>query len=471
MTNSTLRLQHISELLRVIDFVVVVAVGYGIYLIYPGGSTRMDGEYALATLLGGAVCSWFLWLNRVYNDQPHRVRPRLVLQISIATVSTVTVLAAIAFVFKESETYSRLWALAWACASWGILVGLRIATALVVRRIMRAGGLIRRAAIFGGGDQGQLLMQYLATARDPGLRILGFFDERGDRVPENFAGIALLGGLAEMEQAISRGDIDTVILALPLNAADRLMAISNQLDRYPVLVLLAPDLIMWRVFQRRSYSLAGIPLPRLLDQPIFGWAGVAKLVEDKVLSVLLLVLLAPVYAAIALAIRLDSPGPVLFRQPRAGFNGELFTIYKFRTMRADATDLAGAQQTVRDDPRVTAVGRFLRRTSLDELPQFANVLNGEMSLVGPRPHAEGTMLGDEPFERSVQNYMQRYRVKPGVTGWAQVNGWRGEADSEEKLQMRIRYDIEYVDNWSIGFDLYILLITPFVVLFKRDNAY
>lgn len=471
MTKSTLRLQHVPELLRVVDFLAVVATGYVIYLIYPGDSARLHSEYVLASLLGGAVCSWFLWLNKVYNDQPHRVRPRLVLQISIAVVSTVTVLAAIAFVFKESETYSRLWAVAWTGVSWVALVLVRIATALVVRRIMRAGGLIRRAAIFGGGDQGQMLMQYLVAARDPGLRIIGFFDERGDRVPENFDGIPRLGGLAEMEAAVAAGEIDTVILALPLNAADRLMAISNQLDRYPVLVLLAPDLIMWRVFQRRSYSLAGIPLPRLLDQPIFGWAGVAKLLEDKVLSVLLLVGLAPVYAAIALAIRLDSPGPVLFRQPRAGFNGEIFTIYKFRTMRSEATDVAGVKQTSREDSRVTAVGRFLRRTSLDELPQFANVLKGEMSLVGPRPHAEGTLLGDEPFERAVQNYMQRYRVKPGVTGWAQVNGWRGEADSAEKLQMRIRYDIEYVDNWSIGFDLYILLITPFVVLFKRDNAY
>lgn len=471
MTKSTLRLQHVSELLRVLDFVAVIVVGYAVYLIYPGRGIGMQSEYALATILGGATSSWFLWLNKVYNDQPHRVRPRLVLQITIAVVSSVTVLAAIAFVFKESETYSRLWALGWAAASWVVLVGLRMGAAIVVRRIMRRGGLIRRAAIFGGGDQGQLLMQYLVEARDPGLRIVGFYDERGDRVPETFDGIPRLGGLAEMEEAVVGGEVDTVILALPLNAVDRLMAISNQLDRYPVLVLLAPDLIMWRVFQRRSYSLAGIPLPRLLDQPIFGWAGVAKVIEDKVLSLLLLVLLAPVYAAIALAIRVDSPGPVLFRQPRAGFNGELFTIYKFRTMRTDAEDVAGTQQTTRDDPRVTAVGRFLRRTSLDELPQFFNVLKGEMSLVGPRPHAEGTMLGDEPFERSVQHYMQRYRVKPGVTGWAQVNGWRGETDSAEKLQMRIRYDIEYVDSWSVGLDLYILLITPFVVLFKRDNAY
>lgn len=471
MTKSTLRLQHVSELLRVMDFAAVVVVGYAIYLIYPGSSTRMGSEYALATLLGGAICSWFLWLNKVHNDQPHRVRPRLVLQITIAVVSSVTVLAAIAFVFKESETYSRLWALAWAGSGWAVLVLLRLAAAVVVRRIMRGGGLIRRAAIFGGGDQGQLLMQYLVASRDPGLRIVGFFDERGDRVPENFDGIPRLGGLAEMEEAVARGEVDTVILALPLNAVDRLMTISNQLDRYPVLVLLAPDLIMWRVFQRRSYSLAGIPLPRLLDQPIFGWAGVAKIVEDRVLSLLLLVILSPLLGAIALAIRLDSPGPVLFRQPRAGFNGGIFTIYKFRTMRHEMTDVAGVQQTTRNDPRVTAVGRILRHTSLDELPQFINVLKGEMSLVGPRPHAEGTMLGDEPFERSVQNYMQRYRVKPGVTGWAQVNGWRGEADSPEKLQMRIRYDIEYVDNWSIGLDLYILLITPFVVLFKRDNAY
>ncbi|WP_018699191.1 undecaprenyl-phosphate glucose phosphotransferase [Amorphus coralli] len=471
MTRSPLRLQHITELLRVLDFLVVVAAGFFAYLVYPGVAVELHGEYGLAILLGAVICSWFLWLNRVYNDQPHRVRPRLILQVGVAVVSTVAVLAAVAFALKESETFSRIWVLAWVSMSFAMLLGMRVAVALFVRRMMRQGGLIRRAAIFGGGDQGQLLMEYLQAVRDPGLQVVGFFDERFDRVPENYDGIPRLGGLAELEEAAARGEIDTVILALPLNAVDRLLSISNQLDRYPVLVLLAPDLIMWRVFQRESYSLAGIPLPRLLDQPHFGWAGVAKLIEDKVLSLLLILVLLPVYAAIALAIRVTSPGPVLFRQPRAGFNGEIFTIYKFRTMRSDMADVIGARQTTRDDPRVTRVGRFLRRTSLDELPQFVNVLQGDMSLVGPRPHAEGTMLGNEPFDRSVKNYMQRYRVKPGITGWAQVNGWRGQADSPEKLRMRIRYDIEYVDKWSIGLDLYILLITPFVVLFRRENAY
>ncbi|WP_367196937.1 undecaprenyl-phosphate glucose phosphotransferase [Amorphus sp. 3PC139-8] len=449
----------------------MAVTGLLIFLVYPGRGHGNSSEYAMAVLLGAAVGCWFLWLNKVYTDQPYRLRPRTILQITLALVSSVAVMATIAFVLKESETYSRIWVVSWAVATWVVLIAVRIATAIAVRRIMRHGWLVRRAAIFGAGDQGKQMMRYLQASSDPGLRVIGFFDERGDRVPEEFDGLARLGGLDEMVGKVAAGEIDTVILALPLNAADRLMHISEQLDRYPVLVLLAPDLIMWRIFQRNSYSLAGLPLPRLLDQPMFGWAGVAKVLEDKVLSALLLVLLSPIIAAIALAVRLDSPGPALFRQPRAGFNGETFMIFKFRSMRSDMADTLGEQQTARDDPRVTRVGRFLRRTSLDELPQFYNVLKGDMSLVGPRPHAIGTLVDDTPFERSVQNYMQRYRVKPGVTGWAQVNGWRGEADSTEKLQMRVRYDLEYVDNWSISFDLYILAITPFVVLFKRENAY
>lgn len=471
MKQFPLRLQHIAELLRVADFFVVVITGLIVFLIYPGRGHANLSEYAMAILLGGAIGCWFLWLNKVYTDQPQRLRPRTIMQITIALISSAAVMAAIAFVLKESETYSRIWAVSWGAVTWALLIGLRVATAIAVRRIMRHGWLVRRAAIFGAGDQGQQMMRYLQASPDPGLRVVGFFDERGDRVPEEFDGLARLGGVNEMVEMVADGELDTIILALPLNAADRLINISDRLDRYPVLVLLAPDLIMWRVFQRRSYSLAGLPLPRLLDQPIFGWAGVAKLIEDKLLSALLLLVLSPLFALIALAVRLDSPGPILFRQPRAGFSGDVFTIYKFRSMRADMGDADGTYQALRDDPRVTRVGRLLRRTSLDELPQFYNVLKGDMSLVGPRPHAIGTLVEDTPFERSVHNYMQRYRVKPGVTGWAQVNGWRGETDSTEKLQMRVRYDLEYVDNWSISFDLYILAITPFVVLFKRENAY
>lgn len=210
---------------------------------------------------------------------------------------------------------------------------------------------------------------------------------------------------------------------------------------------------------------------RALEAPMEGWRGVAKFVQDRLLASILVVLCAPLFALIAIAIRLDSPGPVFFRQARRGLNNSVFSIFKFRTMYFNAPDAAGVGQATRNDARITRVGRFLRRTSLDELPQLLNVLQGDMSLVGPRPHPPGTKAEGILFEQAVANYMERYRVKPGITGWAQVNGWRGETETTRKLLVRVRYDIDYIEKWSVWFDLYILGITPLALIFRSQNAY
>ena len=225
-------------------------------------------------------------------------------------------------------------------------------------------------------------------------------------------------------------------------------------------------------FRPRSYSYVGrVPVLDLFDKPIADWDVVIKLAFDKIVGALALIALSPVLLATAIAIKLDSPGPVLFKQRRYGFNNELVEVFKFRSMYADKTDATAAKLVTRDDPRVTRVGRFIRKTSLDELPQLFNVvLKGNLSLVGPRPHAVHAKAADRQYDEVVDGYFARHRVRPGITGWAQVNGWRGETDTQEKIQQRVEHDLYYIENWSVLFDLYILAMTPFA-LAKTENAY
>jgi exopolysaccharide biosynthesis polyprenyl glycosylphosphotransferase len=225
-------------------------------------------------------------------------------------------------------------------------------------------------------------------------------------------------------------------------------------------------------FRPRSYSYVGaVPFLDLYDKPIADWDRVAKSFFDRVVGSIMLALFAPVMLAVALAIKLDSRGPVFFRQKRYGFNNELIEVFKFRSMYVEKTDHNAAKLTTRNDPRVTRVGRFIRKTSLDELPQLINVaLKGNLSLVGPRPHAIQAKAADRLYEQVVDGYFARHRVSPGITGWAQVNGWRGETDTQEKLERRVEHDLFYIENWSVMFDLYILLLTPFR-LFNTENAF
>jgi exopolysaccharide biosynthesis polyprenyl glycosylphosphotransferase len=224
-------------------------------------------------------------------------------------------------------------------------------------------------------------------------------------------------------------------------------------------------------FRPRTYSYIGnVPFIDLTDKAIANWDVVKKWLFDKIVAAIAVVLLAPLMALIAIAVKLDSRGPALFRQKRMGFNNEVIDVLKFRTMYFEAESQSGAAQVIRDDPRVTRVGRILRRTSLDELPQFFNVSKGDLSLVGPRPHALESKAADKLYHDAVDGYFARHRVKPCVTGWAQINGWRGETDTAEKIERRVEHDLYYIENWSVTFDLYILLMTP-LALIRGENAF
>jgi len=270
---------------------------------------------------------------------------------------------------------------------------------------------------------------------------------------------------------LRRTRVDLVIFSLPISAETRILQMLKKLWVLPVDIRLSAHTNKLQ-FRPRSYSYIGsVPVLDVFDRPIADWDVVMKWLFDKIVGGLALLAALPVMAIVAIAVRLDSRGPVLFKQKRYGFNNELIEVFKFRSMYAEAADATAAKLVTKGDPRVTRVGRFIRKTSLDELPQLLNVvLKGNLSLVGPRPHAVHAKAVDRLYDEAVDGYFARHRVKPGITGWAQINGWRGETDNDEKIQRRVEHDLYYIENWSVLFDLYILAMTPFSLL-KTENAY
>jgi putative colanic acid biosynthesis UDP-glucose lipid carrier transferase len=311
-----------------------------------------------------------------------------------------------------------------------------------------------------------LLAQRLARSPLEGIELLGFFD---DRLAERGAGAAaqsLKGGLRELSEYVKRYRVQLIYLSLPMSSSPRILQVLDDLKDTTASIYFVPDMFITDLIQGRSDKVGGVTVISVCDTPFRGWAGVRKRGSDIVLATLILVLIAPIMGLVALAVRLDSSGPVIFRQRRYGLDGQQIWVYKFRSMRV-TEDGDQIRQAQRGDDRVTRVGAFLRRTSLDELPQFINVLQGRMSIVGPRPHA---VAHNELYRKLIKGYMVRHKVKPGITGWAQVNGQRGETDTLAKMQARIALDLDYLRHWSLGLDLRIIARTV-VLVFKDVRAY
>ncbi|MFB9951100.1 undecaprenyl-phosphate glucose phosphotransferase [Rhizobium puerariae] len=344
-------------------------------------------------------------------------------------------------------------------------------TAFAIRNWARNGVMERRAVIVGGGEPAKRLVRELEQQPDNDIRICGIFDDRGsERSPTVVAGYPKLGTFAELVEFARLARIDMLIIALPASAEQRILQLLRKLWVLPVDIRLAAHANRLR-FRPRSYSHVGaVPMFDIFDKPIRDWDSVAKRIFDIAFSLVAITLLWPVMLAAAIAVKANSKGPVLFRQKRHGFNNEVIEVLKFRSMYTNMSDQSAIKAVTKSDPRVTPVGRFLRKSSIDELPQLFNVLRGELSLVGPRPHAVSAQTGTRKYVDVVESYFARHRVKPGVTGWAQINGLRGELDSDEKIRARTAYDLDYIENWSLLFDLKILFLTP-VRLLNTDNAY
>jgi Undecaprenyl-phosphate glucose phosphotransferase len=393
---------------------------------------------------------------------------RLVLTSGMAAIGG-TALAAWAF------DGGRMVNAGWALPAIGLgLLGLAGGRAVIGWTLTRdpAGAWAPRTIVVGGGPAGMRLMRSLldtqtqsngAESMGERGRLLGYID---DLPAATHSDARFLGGLTELLALIRKNAVDRVIIALPWSAQAPVLDLIRQLAECPVQIELARD--AFDPDQARQDQ-ARPELIHLMDPPLSGLAGLVKRGEDIALASVLLIPSLPVMAAIALLIRLDSAGPVLFRQRRTGFNNRDFRMLKFRTMHHHLTDHDAARQVTHRDPRVTRIGAWLRRSSLDELPQLFNVLRGDMSIVGPRPHAPGTQAGGRVFDQVVTHYAARHRVRPGVTGLAQVRGLRGPTETEDKLVRRVDSDLEYIENWSVWLDLLVLARTAFAVL-RMKNA-
>lgn len=388
-----------------------------------------------------------------------------------AWLSTSMFMLTLSFLLKNSEDFSRIWAVSWFVGGGAALCTVRLVGIGWMRGMKRTGVYNQRVAIFGAGSQGNRLARYIMGNDKLTIDLVGFFDDRtaGRLGPEERA-LDVRGNLSDLIKMIRVGDVDQVIVALPWSAETRLQEVVGELAITPVRIRLAPDLASFAFAQRAVVLLGDLPVMTLFERPISGVDHIVKRLEDLLLASFGLMLISPLLLVIAITIKLDSKGPIFFRQEREGFNNKHFRIWKFRSMYHDHSQFDQIIQARKQDPRVTRVGHFIRRFSLDELPQLINVIVGEMSMVGPRPHAPSTRAGDRLFGDVVKTYAARHKVKPGITGWAQVSGWRGETDTEEKLLKRLEHDLFYIENWSIMMDFYILLRTVTTLPF-HSRAY
>jgi Undecaprenyl-phosphate glucose phosphotransferase len=345
----------------------------------------------------------------------------------------------------------------WLAVNALLLGAVRLATVRFAARLRRDGRLARRVALVGATDLARAFAAELAGCGDSGIDIVGVYDDRAAAAVAERADPPFLGDVAQLVGDAEHGMLDAVVIALPASNAARIARLGDQLGDLVLDVFVAADIAALPFRQLRS--LGGVPVGLLAQRPLSDWQVVQKALFDRVVAALLLLACGPVLLLLALLVRLDSPGPALFRQRRIGFNNQPFDCLKFRTMHHHLRDALADRQATRGDPRVTRVGHWLRRLSLDELPQLLNVLSGEMSLVGPRPHAPNTKAASRLFQDVVAGYARRHRVKPGITGWAQVNGWRGETRTEEAIEQRVLHDLDYIRHWSLARDLRILLMT------------
>ena len=453
-------------MLRLADVATVALTAVLAYWLREG---HIDAPFAytVVTLIGVVLVANALSAGKLYVFESLTDLTGQVHKMSVALPVVFLVLLALVYFTKTSEQLSRFWLMMWFALCCAGLVGTRIALLLRLHSWQRRGWLTRNLVIVGAGETGQRLVHHLDVNADPALKILGLFDDRRTRVPAEVDGYEVLGTVDDIPEFVRKSRVDEIIIALPWTNKPRLIECMDKLKSVPMTVRMCPDTIGFHLYNRGVSHIGGVPMFNVWEPPLSGWSVVVKAAEDRILAVVILLLALPTLATIALLVKLDSPGPVLFRQRRFGFNNNVITALKFRSMTATADGDGAVPQATRGDPRVTWIGAFLRRHSLDELPQFVNVLRGDMSIVGPRPHA---VRHNEQYAALIDDYLARHKVKPGITGWAQVNGLRGETETLDKMEARVQHDLYYVDNWSLLFDLRIILLTLFVG-FRSDHAY
>ena len=361
------------------------------------------------------------------------------------------------------KEFSRSLMITWLVIAPFALVAGHFLLRLSAPALVRLQGRPRRAIILGMNEQGVALASRVGETPYTRIELAGFFDDRDlDRLDAS-SDYRMIGRLSEVSNFVREKDIQLIYLSLPMASQPRILQVLDQLKDTTASIFFVPDMFVTDLIQGRTGSVCGMPVISVCETPFTGGFGLVKRLSDIVLSLIILMLISPILVAVFIAVKVGSPGPAIFRQRRYGLDGKEIVVYKFRSMTV-AEDGSKVTQATKNDSRVTPLGAILRRTSIDELPQFINVLQGRMSIVGPRPHA---VAHNEMYRKLIKGYMVRHKVKPGITGWAQINGCRGETDTLDKMQSRIDFDLDYLRNWSLRLDLYIILRT--VKLVSNDQ--
>jgi len=421
---------------------------------------HFDERY-LALLIIAGLMGLMLFSGRVQETD---VLPPRLWSISLSVISRwcllVGVLLLIGYATKTSSIYSRKALFTWFIVAPAVIVLVQLALETLVSRLLLSAGNTRSVVIAGAGSLGHELATKIQSSPLLGMRAEGFFDDRSsDRLAKE-SSLPLLGKLGQLPGYIREHGTDLIFVTLPMRNIQRVTDLLDQLHDTTASIYFVPDVFVFDLIQCRTSDIDGLPVVALCETPFQGSRGLVKAVSDYMIASFVLLLASPLLIAIAIAIKLTSPGSVIFKQRRYGLDGREIIVYKFRTMTV-SEDSDHIKQATRDDERVTKVGSFLRKTSLDELPQFINVLQGRMSVVGPRPHA---VAHNEEYRHLVKGYMMRHKVNPGITGLAQVLGYRGETSTVDAMQKRVEYDLEYLRNWSLTLDLRIILRTIRVVV-------
>lgn len=451
------------------DMLIIFLSGIVLFYAHPGLKPEALFHYLPVILLTMTFALMVFYFADLYSNDVRQYYKspvhKIILLCSLVFLSLIMVI----FALKVSDHYSRIWLFSWYLCSAIFICLERFLFSALLKKAHRDGKLRRNIAIIGGDEQGSRMIESLTTNDEPWMDVLAIYDDRIKRL-EGLSEHPIAGTVEDLITHVRSNRIDEILVALPWKAENRTLEILKQLQELPVRVRLCPDLVGFHFPNSGYSSYGGVPMMHIYDKPIDGWSFVFKSIEDRVLALCALILVLPIMFFIALLIKLDSNGPVFFRQKRYGFNNQLIEVLKFRTMHVNNQDSNAETLVTRNDPRVTRLGNVLRRTSLDELPQILNVLKGEMSMVGPRPHATKAKAAGRYYHDVVSEYAHRHKVKPGISGWAQIQGWRGETDTEEKIIKRVEHDLYYIDNWSLGLDIYILAKTVLVV-FRSENAY
>ncbi len=443
---------------RACDPVLLTAGSLGSWLLTPRlFGAGLGGGDLLAALLAAWVAALCLRRSDTYRLSRLLSEAAQFRWLAICLAGGAVALGLASMVAHVGTPPAPSWVAAWLAANGMLLGAARLITVRVATRLRGHGRLARRVALVGATEIARAFAAELHGHDENDLDITGLYDDAP--APEAIGRVDLpfRGGVGQLVADVQHGMLDAVVITLPAGDSARVAELADRLGHLVLDVFVAPDLAATPF--REVCTLGGLPVGMLARRPLSDWQVVQKALFDRILAGMMLLAFAPLLGLLVLAVRLDSPGPVLFRQRRIGFNNRPFDCLKFRTMYHHMTDALADRQTTRGDKRITRVGYWLRRLSLDELPQLFNVLTGEMSLVGPRPHAPNTKAANRLFQDVVADYARRHRVKPGITGWAQVNGWRGETTTEEEIQQRVLHDLHYIQHWSLAWDLRILLMT------------